>query len=57
MHHFGFILKTDVRLLEVNFQLFARTGGFADEVILIQEDPLSAAVACDMLTETTVTGP
>lgn len=33
-----------------------RTGGFADEVILVWEDQLSAAVACDMLIETAMTG-
>ena len=40
-----------MRLLEVNVQQFARTGGFADEMILVWEDELSAAVPCDMLAE------
>lgn len=30
-----YLLEADVRLLEVNVQLFARTCGFADEMILV----------------------
>lgn len=52
-----YVFETDVRLLEVNVQLFAGTGGFADEVILFWEDQLSAAVACDTLTETPMIHP
>lgn len=33
-----YLLETVVRLLEVNVQLFAGNGGFADEVILVWED-------------------
>lgn len=41
-----YLFETDVRLLEVNVQLFARTGVFADEVILVGEDQFQWLVTC-----------
>lgn len=41
----------------MNVQLFARTSGFAEELNLVWEYQLRAAVSCDMLEETAMTGP
>lgn len=37
--------------MEVNIQLCARTGGFANEIVPVWGDQLGAAVVCDILIE------